>query len=1052
MKIITWNCQGIGGDLTVDNLLEQNRLHTPDIVILLETKNKSSRYGYLKKRLGMEFLHAVESKGIGGGLCVFWRDGSKILLVKSVDYMIEIKVLDDDKECYWRLFGIYASTDEKKRRDQWRTLGNLIGRERDLCLLIGDFNDILCNGEKDGGNHRSAASMRDFREFVANNELLDLGYEGYPFTWRNNTDSLPIQQRLDRGFASLGWHDLYPDTKIIHVALEGSDHSLLLLTTKKFEEWRGRRFTYDARLSKSDDCRNLVARDWAGNVRGSHAFRLSEKLKTVSRSLKRWYRENGRNTKKTIDRLKGELRGAYQSKHFASEESSNPTQIGEITCSVQTRVSHEDNFLLTAPVSKGEIQEAAFQIPPTRAPGPDGFSGSFYQDHWEVVGVDVISTVKAFWKSGKLLKKLNHTNLVFIPKVACPKNMTQYRPIALCNVIYKVLAKTKEDRAGMALKLDMAKAYDRVEWGFLLIMMAKLGFDPVFCRWIKECVSSASYSILMNGTPKGYILPQRGLRQGDPLSPYLFLLSTVEEARGVREILNSYAVGSGQEINMLKSSIFYGSKVKKGDKKDIERTLNIQSKAGFGKYLGLQADFGHSKKVVFNDVRERIESRMTGWDEQFLSPAGKEILIKAVATAMPNHAMSCFNLPIGVCRDIEKAIRSYWWRGSEQHRGGLIWRVGDGETIKIREDPWFPMPSTFRIRTAANLDALYVSDLINQDSKTWKADLISACFSSEEANIILSIPISRFRSCDRMGWFHTANGVYSVKSGYGIALELMESGGLGKKGRGAPSDKIKYNKIWNVIWRLDVPRKMRFFIWKCCNHALAVRRNLKRRHMRVDNIYGVCGLVDETENHIFFRCETSHLFWFCSPLQINSFDLEGADFLQSWINFCNRVADLAHMSELLQEFVFGLWKLWKNRNDAIFSGSPLPPTEILEVWKRNVAEYRAANERVDLGSKSPASNGDLEVVRRPVCWKKPCFGMIKVNTDAAWCKESQKAGLGWVAQDFAGVLQGAGGTGALRFHSAAAAEAAAIRGALEFCLLQGFANVFIESDARENHS
>ncbi|CAN6541779.1 unnamed protein product [Malus baccata var. baccata] len=1045
MKIITWNCQGIGGDLTVDNLLEQNRLHTPDIMILLETKNKSSRYGYLKKRLGMDFLHAVEPKGIGWGLCVFWKDASLVLLVKSADHMIEVKVWDEENECYWRLFGIYASTDEKKRRDQWRMLGNRIRRERDLCLLIGDFNDILCNGEKEGGNHRSTASMRDFREFVSTNELLDLGYEGYP---------------LDRGFASLGWHDLYPDTKILHVALEGSDHSLLLLTTKKSEKWRGRRFTYDARWSKSDDCRNL-------------------KLKAVSRSLKRWYRENGRNTKKTIDKLKCELRKAYQSDHFASEESSNPTHSGVITSSVQTRVSHDDNLMLTARVTEVEIQEAAFQIPPTRAPGPDGFSGSFYQDHWEVVGADVISTVKAFWQSDKLLKKLNHTNLVLIPKVACPKNMTQYRPIALCNVIYKVLAKTKEDRAGMALKLDMAKAYDRVEWGFLLIMMAKLGFDPFFCSWIKECVSSASYSILMYGTPKGYILPQRGLRQGDPLSPYLFLLlkvtphgmpithllfaddsvlfceMTVEEAQGVRDILNSYAVCSGQEINMLKSSIFYGSKVKKRDKKGIERSLNIQSKAGFGKYLGLQADFGHSKKVVFNDVRERIESRMTGWAEQFLSPAGKEILIKVVATAMPNHAMSCFKLPIGVCRDIEKAIRSYWWRGSGASRGvhwtswdrllqkktrkvlekGLIWRVGDGETIKIREDPWYPMPSTFCIRPAVNLDALYVRDLINQDSKSWNADLVSACFSSEEANTILSIPISKTGSCDRMGWFHTANGVYSVKLGYGIAMELMESGGLGKKGRGATSDKTKHNKTWNAIWSLNVPRKMRFFIWKCCNHALAVRRNLKRRHMRVDNICGVCGLVDETENHIFFRCETSHLFWFCSPLQINSFDLEGTDFLQSWVNFYNRVADLADKNELLQEFVFGL-------------GSSLPPTEILEVWKRNVDEYRNANERVEQGSPIPAYNRDVGEEMRPVCWKKPCFGMIKMNTDAAWCKASQRAGLGWVARDFAGVLQGAGGTGASSFHSAAAAEAAAIRGALEFCLLQGFVNVIVESDAR----
>ena len=138
----------------------------------------------------------------------------------------------------------------------------------------------------------------------------------------------------------------------------------------------------------------------------------------------------------------------------------------------------------------------------------------------------MIKIVKAFWHSSKLLRKLNHTNLVLIPKVKCPKNMTQYRPIALCNVIYKILAKVltnrlklvmpnvigdnqsafiagkqiqdnilvvheilhsllhqkKDDQMGMAIKLDMAKAYDRVEWDFLTSMMLKLGFAPLFCR------------------------------------------------------------------------------------------------------------------------------------------------------------------------------------------------------------------------------------------------------------------------------------------------------------------------------------------------------------------------------------------------------------------------------------------------------------------------------------------------------------------------------------------------------------------------------------------
>lgn len=138
---------------------------------------------------------------------------------------------------------------------------------------------------------------------------------------------------------------------------------------------------------------------------------------------------------------------------------------------------------------------------------------------------------------------------MLIPKVKCPRNMTHYRPIALCNVIYKILAKVltnklnkvmpkvigdnqstfvagkqiqdnilvvheilrsllhkkNEDQTGMAIKLDMAKAYDRIEWDFLIAMMTKMGFAPLFYRRIKECISTVSFSILVNGTPTGFI-------------------------------------------------------------------------------------------------------------------------------------------------------------------------------------------------------------------------------------------------------------------------------------------------------------------------------------------------------------------------------------------------------------------------------------------------------------------------------------------------------------------------------------------------------------------
>lgn len=120
---------------------------------------------------------------------------------------------------------------------------------------------------------------------------------GYPFTWRNNREAKPIQQRLDRGLVSMGWHGLYPDTKILRVVLEGSDHAMFVLSTEKIRAMRGRRFMYDARWGKLAECRDLVADEWHDKARGSHAYWFCEKSKSLRGSLKVWYKERGRNSK-----------------------------------------------------------------------------------------------------------------------------------------------------------------------------------------------------------------------------------------------------------------------------------------------------------------------------------------------------------------------------------------------------------------------------------------------------------------------------------------------------------------------------------------------------------------------------------------------------------------------------------------------------------------------------------------------------------------------------------------------------------------------------------
>ncbi|CAL8168515.1 unnamed protein product [Prunus armeniaca] len=119
----------------------------------------------------------------------------------------------------WRLLTVYARTDERVHHRQWHTLNERILRYNEPCIVVGDFNDILDSSEKAGGNPRDERSMAAFREFVSDFMLMDLGFDGYPFTWRNRRESGLIQERLDRGLTLEKWLELYPEARVTHQIL-----------------------------------------------------------------------------------------------------------------------------------------------------------------------------------------------------------------------------------------------------------------------------------------------------------------------------------------------------------------------------------------------------------------------------------------------------------------------------------------------------------------------------------------------------------------------------------------------------------------------------------------------------------------------------------------------------------------------------------------------------------------------------------------------------------------------------------------------------------------
>lgn len=385
-------------------------------------------------------------------------------------------------------------------------------------------------------------------------------------------------------------------------------------------------------------------------------------------------------------------------------------------------------------------------------PRLDGMVVQFFKTYQRIVKDAIVSEVQKFFLMGNLNDAYNHTFIALISKSPNASRVDHFRPVALCNIFFKIITKTmanrlrphletiihpcqstftpnrsitnniivnheimhylkgKKGRKGyMAIQIDLTKAYDKVEWNVLQLIMQNFDFNDEFIKLILSCITTPHFLILLNGSPFDYFKVGRGIRQGDPCPhPYLLFIhicclgffpilsgirvlrqspkithlmyvddlviycrTFIEKVVEATKCLQTYCRWTRQDINWTKSSIHFNRNVSSQLRGEITRAMGIQECKHKGKYLGHPFCQLKNKTKAYSDILEKLKNELTRWRKISLSIAGRLVLTKAVIQSISSFTMHVMLLPKSILGKIERRSRDFLWGHSEQKKHHL---------------------------------------------------------------------------------------------------------------------------------------------------------------------------------------------------------------------------------------------------------------------------------------------------------------------------------------------------------------------------------------------